>query len=268
MCCPRSGAIAFALAAALLAPRVGPGADARPGGVRLPPKARRSRSSWNRNSRASTVRSVTKTPVLRALRGRSSTISIVYTDAKVNVRVGRAMSTTPSTKKNLTEARSRAAQLASTFDSLPLELAFKKVKGNGERKLAIFLRRRLPVLRQAREGAQEHRQRDDLHVPVSDRPAAPGRGAASPRIIWCAPDRTKAWDAFFESGALPDNNGDCDNPVAVSRRTRAEAACLGDADAGLRRRDRSCPERCRRRGSRPRSSRREAEARRLAARKK
>ena len=36
-------------------------------------------------------------------------------------------------------------------------------------------------------------------------------------MIWCAPDKVKAWDAFFASGALPDNNGDCDNPVATTQ---------------------------------------------------
>ena len=40
--------------------------------------------------------------------------------------------------------------------------------------------------------------------------------ARKSRIIWCAPDRVKAWDAFFESGALPKNNGDCDNPLAAT----------------------------------------------------
>ncbi len=40
--------------------------------------------------------------------------------------------------------------------------------------------------------------------------------ARKSKIIWCAPDRVKAWDEFFESGALPKNNGDCDNPVAAT----------------------------------------------------
>ena len=26
----------------------------------------------------------------------------------------------------------------------------------------------------------------------------------------------KAWDAFFASGALPQNNGDCDNPLTAT----------------------------------------------------
>ena len=35
-------------------------------------------------------------------------------------------------------------------------------------------------------------------------------------MIWCAIDPEKAWNQFFESGALPKNNGDCDNPVAAT----------------------------------------------------
>jgi thiol:disulfide interchange protein DsbC len=35
-------------------------------------------------------------------------------------------------------------------------------------------------------------------------------------MIWCSPDRLQAWDDFFATGALPDNKGDCDNPVAAT----------------------------------------------------
>ena len=38
--------------------------------------------------------------------------------------------------------------------------------------------------------------------------------ARKSRAIWCAPDRVKAWDAFYETGAVPDNKGDCGDPIA------------------------------------------------------
>jgi thiol:disulfide interchange protein DsbC len=61
---------------------------------------------------------------------------LVYTDAKVTyVIVGSVYDA--ATKKNLTEAKQREYSRVA-FDSLPLELAFKRVKGNGARKLAIF----------------------------------------------------------------------------------------------------------------------------------
>ena len=33
-------------------------------------------------------------------------------------------------------------------------------------------------------------------------------------LIWCAPDRSKAWDEWFASGKLPNNKGDCATPLA------------------------------------------------------
>ena len=32
--------------------------------------------------------------------------------------------------------------------------------------------------------------------------------------IWCAADRNKAWDDWFDTGKLPDNKGDCPTPIA------------------------------------------------------
>ena len=61
---------------------------------------------------------------------------VVYTDAKVSyVLVGNLYDT--ATKKNMTEAKMRELSRVS-FDSLPLELAMKKVKGNGSRRMAVF----------------------------------------------------------------------------------------------------------------------------------
>jgi thiol:disulfide interchange protein DsbC len=43
------------------------------------------------------------------------------------------------------------------------------------------------------------------------------QAAQKSKQIWCSPDRTKAWDEFFEAGKLPDNKGDCANPVAATQ---------------------------------------------------
>ena len=82
-----------------------------------------------------TVGSVTKSPYF-GLYEVLFDEQIVYTDAKVSyVLVGNIYDT--ATKKNLTEAKAREFSRVA-FDSLPLELAMKKVKGNGQRRLAIF----------------------------------------------------------------------------------------------------------------------------------
>jgi len=41
--------------------------------------------------------------------------------------------------------------------------------------------------------------------------------ARKSKVIWCSPDRVKAWDDFFASGTLPSNSGDCDTPIAATQ---------------------------------------------------
>ena len=138
---------------------------------------------------------------------------LVYTDAKVSyVLVGNVYDT--ATKKNLTEAKLRELSRVA-FDSLPLELAMKKVKGNGQRRLAVFSDADCPFCARLEN---ELKSIDNVTIytflyPIDQlHPDA----ARKSRMIWCAPDRLKAWDAFFESGVLPKNNGDCDNPLAAT----------------------------------------------------
>jgi thiol:disulfide interchange protein DsbC len=159
-----------------------------------------------------TIGSITKSPYL-GLYEVMFDDQIVYTDAKVDhVIVGSIYDA--NTKKNLTESRKR--QLARVaFDSLPLELAIKKVKGNGARKIAIFSDADCPFC--ARLEKELHRI-DNVTIytflyPIDQlHPDA----ARKSKIIWCAPDKVKAWDEFFTSGALPANDGECDNPIAAT----------------------------------------------------
>ena len=118
------------------------------------------------------------------------------------------------------------------FSSLPLDLAIKKVKGNGERKLAVFSDADCPFCARLEN---ELKGIDNVTIytflyPIDQlHPDA----ARKSRMIWCAPDKTKAWDEFFVSGKLPDNTGDCRNPVAGHRRARPQ-------DCGYRQRRRWC----------------------------
>jgi thiol:disulfide interchange protein DsbC len=138
---------------------------------------------------------------------------VVYTDAKVTyVLVGNIYDAT--TKKNLTEAKEREFSRVA-FDGLPLDLAFKRVKGNGQRKLAVFSDPDCPYCAKLEE---EFKAIDNVTIytflyPIDQLHPDAGRKA---KLIWCAPDKVKAWDAFFESHTLPKNNGDCDNPVAAT----------------------------------------------------
>jgi thiol:disulfide interchange protein DsbC len=136
---------------------------------------------------------------------------MIYTDAKVTyVMVGSIFDA--NTKLNLTDARLRELNRVA-WDQLPLDLAIKKVKGSGARKLAIFSDADCPYCKRL-EG--EMKALDDVTIytflfPIAQLHPDSARKSA---LIWCASDRTKAWDDWFASGKLPTNKGDCATPIA------------------------------------------------------
>lgn len=138
---------------------------------------------------------------------------LVYTDAKVSyVVVGNIYDA--NTKQNLTEAKKRELTRIA-FDALPFDLAFKRVKGNGARRLALFSDPDCPYCARIE---QDLKSIDNVTIytflfPIDQLHPDAARKA---KILWCAPDRAKAWEEFFASGNLPGNNGDCDNPVAAT----------------------------------------------------
>src|SRR4030095_3402828 len=115
---------------------------------------------------------------------------------------------------NLTEARQRKLNRVD-LATLPLNLAMKKVKGTGERTLVVFSDADCPFCHKLES---ELKTVDNVTIytflfPIDQlHPDA----ARKSKMIWCAPDKVKAWDAFFASGKLPENNGDCDTPLAAT----------------------------------------------------
>ena len=140
--------------------------------------------------------------------------TLVYTDPKVAyVFIGALYDT--ATKQNLTEARTRRLNRVAV-DKLPYDLAFKRVKGDGSRTLVIFSDADCPFCHRLEK---ELDKLDNVTIwtflfPIDQlHPDA----ARKSKQIWCAPDKVKAWDAFFASGKLPDNKGDCGDPVAKTQ---------------------------------------------------
>ena len=140
--------------------------------------------------------------------------TMIYTDPKVAyIFVGSMYDT--ATKQNLTDARSRKLNRVAV-DKLPYELAFTRVKGDGSRKLVIFSDADCPFCHRLEN---ELKGLDNVTIytflfPIDQlHPDA----ARKSKQIWCAPDKVKAWDAFFASGKLPDNKGDCGDPVAKTQ---------------------------------------------------
>jgi thiol:disulfide interchange protein DsbC len=136
---------------------------------------------------------------------------MIYTDSKVSyVVVGSIFDA--DTKQNLTDARLRQLTRVA-WDQLPLDLAIKKVKGNGSRKLAIFSDADCPYCKRL-ESEMKTLDNVTIYTFLFPIPQLHPDSARKSAMIWCAPDRTRAWDEWFASGKLPSNKGDCATPIA------------------------------------------------------
>ena len=100
------------------------------------------------------------------------------------------------------------------FDTLPLELAIRRVKGNGSRRMAVFADPDCPFCTRLEQSLASV---DDVTVftflyPVAElHPEAHARASA----IWCATDQDAAWLAWLlKHRAPPAAAADCAAPLA------------------------------------------------------
>ena len=132
---------------------------------------------------------------------------LFYTDEKAQFLIEGAVYDLKD-MRNLTEERSRKL-FALDFSKLPLELAVKKVKGNGERKLAIFTD---PNCGFCKRLEHELQLIDNVTIYQFLYPVFPG-SEEKVRAVWCSKDRVKAWDDLMQKDITP-SAGNCDTPTA------------------------------------------------------
>jgi len=161
------------------------------------------------------LESITKTPYL-GLYEMLVDGELVYTDADFTYLIlGNIIET--KTRTNVTDVRQREIEdkklkgLAFPFEQLPFELAIKKVKGDGSRKVAVFSDPDCPFCRKLEKDIEKITNVTiyTFLFPIEQlHPKAPEMS----RAIWCAPDRVKAWDEYMLKGVVP-KSPKCDNPV-------------------------------------------------------
>jgi thiol:disulfide interchange protein DsbC len=111
-------------------------------------------------------------------------------------------------RSNITEARARKL-FAIDFDKLPLELAVKKVKGDGSRKMAYFTD---PNCGYCKKLESELQNVSDVTLYLFLYPIFDG-SAEKVQGVWCSKDKIKAWDDLMLKGVQP-KTGKCDVPTA------------------------------------------------------
>ncbi len=142
---------------------------------------------------------------------------VIYTDENFRYMIDGSIVET-STMTNVTAARqqeleeSKLRKLAFPFEQLPFDMAFKKVKGDGSRKIAVFSDPDCPYCKRLEKSFTKL---DNVTIYIFLYPLKELHPKATDvaRAIWCSPDRVKAWDDYMLKGVAPKAAGTCDNPV-------------------------------------------------------
>jgi len=122
---------------------------------------------------------------------------LLYTDAQGEYLFEGSIIEAKS-RRDLSEARRRVL-FAIDFDKLPLELAVKKVKGNGKRKLAIFTD---PNCSFCKRLEKELSRVTDVTIYRFMYPIFPGSDEIV-RNVLCSKDSNKAWEDWMLSEIAP-----------------------------------------------------------------
>lgn len=157
------------------------------------------------------VQGVTKTP-FNGLYEVFLDGQIIYTDEKFSFFIVEGKLVDPKNKKELTTERLNELTKVD-FNSLPLDRAIKVVRGNGSRKLAVFSDPDCPFCKKLEQkeliGITDVTIYTFLYPLEGLHPDAANKS----RAIWCAQDRSKAWQEWVLNGQLPKGTATCDTPI-------------------------------------------------------
>jgi thiol:disulfide interchange protein DsbC len=139
---------------------------------------------------------------------------LVYTDEKMTYLFSGNIIDL-HTMQNLTEEREKQL-FAINFDALPLDLAIKRVKGNGKRRMAIFSD---PNCAYCKRQEKEMTNLTDATIYTFMVTMLAGSKEKA-KAIWCSPDRQKAWEDHMLRHVEPKSVRKCDTS-ALTRIAKA-----------------------------------------------
>ena len=137
---------------------------------------------------------------------------IVYTDEKFSFLIAEGHLVDSKTKKDVTT--DRLADLSKIdFSSLPLEQAIKVVKGNGSRKMVVFSDPDCPFCKRLEQNELSNITDVTIYTFLMPLEQLHPDAANKAKAIWCASDRSKAWQDWALNGQLPKKSSNCDAPL-------------------------------------------------------
>ena len=136
---------------------------------------------------------------------------IVYADATGDHLIVQGALIDTQTKQNLTQARMNEHGRID-FNSLPLAQAIKVVKGNGRRTFAVFSDPDCPYCQQL-EKSLLNVSDSTMYVFLFPIAALHPQAPAKAHSIWCAPDRSEAWNRWMRDKVLPPTKTCAGDPI-------------------------------------------------------
>jgi len=159
---------------------------------------------------------VRKSEVAGLFEVRINGTELYYTDAQANYLIQGSLIDTRA-KKNLTEERMNKLS-AVKFDALPFNDAFVIVRGNGQRKLAVF---EDPNCGYCKRFERDLQKVDNVTVYMFLYPILGPDSLEKSKAIWCAKDRAQAWlDYMVRDQSVPAADAKCD-VSAIARNVEA-----------------------------------------------
>ena len=156
------------------------------------------------------IEEITRSPMAGLYEIRLSTNEIYYSDAEGNFLIQGSLIDTKS-KRNLTEER-EAKLSAIDFAGLPFKDAITIVRGNGKRKLAVFVD---PNCGYCKRFERDLAKVDNVTIYLFLYPILGDDSMAKSRNVWCAKDPAGAWSQVMtKEQTIPNSN--C-NIAAIER---------------------------------------------------
>lgn len=138
---------------------------------------------------------------------------IIYTDEQVKFIIAEGRLVEIKSKRDLTTERLDVLNRID-FKTLPLEQAIKVVKGDGSRKIAVFSDVDCPYCKVLERNAFNTLSDITIYTflyPIdSNHPDATRKS----QMIWCAPNRSSAWQDWMLRSELPKIETHCETPLA------------------------------------------------------
>ncbi|MDQ8023688.1 MAG: DsbC family protein [Moraxellaceae bacterium] len=113
------------------------------------------------------------------------------------------------TRANVTQARINEINRIN-FSDLPLTQAIKQVRGNGKRVLATF---EDPNCGYCKKLAKDLTEMDNVTIYTFMVPILSPDSNDKSKNIWCAPNRSKAWNDWMVENKVPPK-AECNDPIA------------------------------------------------------